>query len=445
MAPLTILVTAPYPQTVLIVGAGLAGLATAYQLHQQGYQVTLLEYSDWLDGFRTNPSDPTSITLGCHHETKGALEKLAHAQHPSSDQTIPLEFRLPTGQTVPYQSARLPGALQWMMSVFNFHGLSWQDRWRLFSHVEQIWEQAETLPADLENRTADEWLTVTGQSTEARERIWAPLAQWLTGNALARLSAATFVHVLSLVFLREASDAKLTYHSGTINQRLLTPLKEVLRGDTVRFIPLAEPPHIRFGQEGIQDIRLPNGTTLQAGWYISALSYQALLRLLPERFLTRYAYFAHLTELQSLSEIVVQLTIQSTNQQPRLLLLDGKPFHHITRSPIGTREVVVRLAETESSLMELGEDQVVNVAQDKITTVFPDLSLSDITSRQVFRADHATLLLAPGAARLRPLQQSPVRNLLVAGAWTDTNWPPNIESALVSARRCADIVTGHQP
>ena len=257
--------TAPYPQTVLIVGAGLAGLATAYQLHQQGYQVTLLEYSDWLDGFRTNPSDPTSITLGCHHETKRVLEKLAHAQHPSSDQTIPLEFRLPTGQTVPYQSARLPGALQWMMSVFNFHGLSWQDRWRLFSHVEQIWEQAETLPADLENRTADEWLTATGQSTEARERIWAPLAQWLTGNALARLSAATFVHVLSLVFLREASDAKLTYHSGTINQRLLTPLKEVLRGDTVRFIPLAEPPHIRFRQEKIQDIRLPNGTTLQAG------------------------------------------------------------------------------------------------------------------------------------------------------------------------------------
>ena len=444
MAPLTILVTAPSPQTVLIVGAGLAGLATAYQLHQQGYQVTLLEYSDWRDGFRTNPSDPTSITLGCHHETTRAFEKLAHTQHSSFNQTIPLEFRLPTGQTVPYQSARLPGALQWMMSVFNFHGLSWQDRWRLFSHVEQIWEQAETLPADLENRTADEWLTAAGQSTEARERIWAPLAQWLTGNALARLSAATFVHILSLVFLREASNAKLTYHSGTIDQRLLTPFKEVLHGDTVRFIPLAEPPHIRFGQEGIQDIRLPNGTTLQAGWYISALSYQALLRLLPDRFLTRYAYFAHLTELQSLREIVVQLTIQSTNQQPRLLLLDDKPFHYVTRSPIGTREVVVRLAETASSLMELGEDQVVNVAQDKITTVFPDLSLSDITSRQVFRDDHAALLLAPGAARLRPLQQSPVPNLLVAGAWTDTNWPPNIESALVSARRCADIVTGHQ-
>lgn len=426
---------------MLIVGAGLAGLATAYQLHQQGYQVTLLEYADWLDGFQTDASDPTSITLGCHHETTRMLQILPQGELSGFDQTIPLEFRLPAGQAVPYQSGRLPGTFQWMMSFFSFQGLSWQDRWRLFSHVEQIWEQAETLPADLENRTADEWLTATGQSGEARQRIWAPLAQWLTGNALARLSAATFVHLLSTVFLSDASDARLTYRAGTISQRFLTPMKEILQNH-VRFIPLAQPPHIRFGHDGVQDIRLHDGTILQAGWYISALSYQYFLRLLPERFLTRYAYFAHLTDIQSLSEIVAQLTLRTTNESPRLLLLPGKPFHHLTRSPAGSHEVVVRLAGTETSLMGLGEDQIIEAAQAELSTVFPNISMSDITARQVFQEDHATLVLSPGAARLRPLQQGPVQNLLVAGAWTDTGWPANVESVLVSARRCADIVTG---
>jgi len=430
---------------VLIVGTGLAGLATAYGLHQQGYEVTLLEYADWPDGFQTNAADPASITLGCHQEATRVLQTLDQGTGSGLDQTIPLEFRLPDGKTVPYQSARLPGAFQWMMSFFSFQGLSWQDRWRLFSHVEQIWEQAETLPADLENRTAEEWLTATGQSTDARERIWAPLAQWLTGNALARLSAATFVHLLSTVFLSNASDARLTYRSGTIAQRFLTPMIEILRNH-VRFISLAQPPYIQFGHDGIQDIRLHDGTTLQAGWYISALSYHYLLRLLPERFLTRYAYFAHLTELQSLSEIMVQLTVtKTTSQPPRLLLLAGKPFHHLTSTPVGPHEIVVRLTGTEAALMGLGEDQIIEAAQAEMGGVFPEISRSDLTSRQISRESYAALLLAPGAARLRPIQQSPMANLLVAGAWTDTGWPANVESALVSARRCADIVTGHRP
>lgn len=436
--------TLPSSQTVLIIGAGLAGLATAYQLHKQGYQVTLLEYPDWPDGFRTNASDPTAITLGCHHETTRMLQKLAQGTDSNFDQTIPLEFRLPNGQTAPYQSARLPGAFQWMMSFFSFQGLSWQDRWRLFSHVEQIWEQAETLPTDLENRTADEWLTSTGQSAEGRERIWAPLAQWLTGNALARLSAATFVHTLSTVFLGDASDARLTYRSGTIDQRLLTPLKEILLQNNVRFIPLTQPPHIRFEPDGVQDIRLHDGTTLQASSYISALSYHYLLRLLPERFLTRYAYFAHLTELQSQSEIVVQLTVHTTSQPPRFLLLSGKPFHRLTRSSAGPQETAFRLTGAETSLMEF-EDQVMNAAQAEVSGLLPNAPVGDITSRQIFLEHHAALLLAPGAAQLRPLQQSPIPNLLVAGAWTDTGWPANLESALVSARRCADILTGHKP
>jgi hypothetical protein len=438
-------VTASPSHTVLIVGAGLAGLATASQLRQQGYQVTLLEYADWPDGFQTNASDPTSITLGCHQETTQVLKTFDQGQRSISDQPIPLEFRLPTGKTVPYQSARLPGAFQWMMSFFSFHGLSWQDRWRLFSHVEQIWEQAETLPTDLENRTADEWLTAIGQSAEARERVWAPLAQWLTGNALARLSAATFVHLLSTVFLRDASDARLTYRSGTIDQRFLTPMKEILRNQ-VRIIPLAQPPHIRFGQDGVQDIRLRDGTTLQARWYISALSYHSLLRLLPERFLTRYAYFAHLTELQSLSEIMVQLTVTKiTSLPPRLLLLAGKPFRHLISTPVGPHEIVVRLTGAETALMGLSENQMIEAAQTELGSLFPDVPMSDITSRQISRENHAALLLAPGAARLRPIQQSPMPNLLVAGAWTDTGWPANVESALVSARRCADIVIGHRP
>ena len=435
--------TAPSPHTALILGAGLAGLTTAYHLHRQGYHITLLNHPDWFDGFRTDASLPAPIVLGCHHETRQVLRALDREGSSETDRTIPLEFRMPDGRIAPYQSARLPGAFQWMMSLFSFHGLSWQDRWRLFSHVEQIWEQAQTLPADLENRTAEEWLTTTGQSPEARERIWNPLAQWLTDNALARLSAATFVHLLSTVFLRDASNARLTHLVDSIDHRFIAPMKQTLQQGNVRIVSLLHRPTLRFGQTGMSEVHLHDDTRLRANQYVIALSYQNLLQLLPERLLTRYAYFAQITELKSLSEVVVQLTCPAMKQPSRLLLLPGRPFHQLTSTSLGSGQIGYRLSTVGNTFTELNNDQLIDAAQTEMCELFSGTTREDVIVRSVFREHHAALLLTPGAARLRPLQQSPIQNLLVAGAWTDTGWPANLESALVSAHRCAELIAGH--
>lgn len=435
--------TASPPQTVLILGTGLAGLTTAYHLRQQGYHITLLDHPEWLDGFRTDAFQPAPIVLGCHHETRRVLHALDREGVSEADQTIPLEFRLPDGQIAPYQSARLPAAFQWMMSLFSFHGLSWQDRWRLFSHVEQVWEQAQTLPADLENRTAGEWLAATGQSPEAGERIWDPLAHWLTGNALERLSAATFVHLLSTVFLSDASDARLTHLAGSIDHRFIAPMKLILQQGNVQIVSLAHRPTLRFGQAEVSEVRLHDGSHLRANRYILTLSYQNLLQLLPERLLTRYAYFAQITEIKSLSEVVIQLTSPTRQPRPRLLLLSSRPFHQLISTALESGEIGYRLSVVGSTLTELNHDQLVDAALTELCELFPGTVEKDMTARSVYREHHAALMLAPGAARLRPLQQSPIQNLLVAGAWTDTGWPANLESALVSARRCAELIVGH--
>jgi hypothetical protein len=192
----------------------------------------------------------------------------------------------------------------------------------------------------------------------------------------------------------------------------------------------------------VSEIRLHDDTRLRANRYIIALSYQNLLQLLPERLLTRYAYFAQITELKSLSEIVIQLTCPATKQRPRLLLLPGRPFHQLTRLSLGSGEIGYRLSAVGNTLTELNNDQLVDAAQTEMCELFSGTAREDVIVRSVFCEHHAALLLAPGAARLRPLQQSPIQNLFIAGAWTDTGWPANLESTLVSAHRCAELVAG---
>jgi uncharacterized protein with NAD-binding domain and iron-sulfur cluster len=359
------------------------------------------------------------------------------------DAIIPLEFRLLDGSVVPYRSVRLPGAFQWVTSLFSFHGLAWTDRWKLFSHLEQIWEQAESLPSDLDSRVADEWVASIGQSQEARERIWSPLAQWLTGNALGCLSAATFVQVLSTVFLGQSLDARLTHLHGSIEDRLLGPLTRALEQHGTQVLLQAHTPEIHFGESGVSGVHLHNGTRLHAQWYIAALSYQKLLALLPERLLTRYAYFAQLGELETLPECSVQLTCRLPIRSPQLLLLAGRSFHQFTATSVGTDPITCRLSVTGNhAFTELPDDRLIDLGTREIRTMYPKAGPDEIQPGAVYRETQAALSLKPGAALLRPIQQSPIQNLLIAGAWTDTGWPANVESALVSAKRCTEVILG---
>jgi uncharacterized protein with NAD-binding domain and iron-sulfur cluster len=437
-------VTTEPSETVLILGGGLTGLATAFHLVQSNYRITLLDHPAWQDGFQCNPPDAAPLLFGCHQETWRLIGKLGNTRSTRFDTAIPIEFSLPDGKIVAYRSAQLPGALQWVTSLFSFPGLAWHDRWTLFSHLEQIWEQARVLPPDLESRAAEEWLALIGQSLEAREHIWAPLAQWLTGNALARLSAAMFVRLLSTIFLGRALDARLTHLNGTVGDRFITPMTVALERHGVRFRRQAHLPELRLGATGIEGVQLADGTLLKAQWYVVALSHRNLLAMLPERLLTRYAYFAHLSDLGTLSATTIQFTTHTRVQRPRLLLLAGRPFHQLTIALSGPQATIYRLsASGNQTFLELSDGQLIDRGRSELRALAPEVGQDEALSAQVVRDDYAALSLRPGAAVLRPIPQSPIKNLLVAGAWTDTGWPANVESAVVSARRCAELVAGH--
>jgi hydroxysqualene dehydroxylase len=51
----------------------------------------------------------------------------------------------------------------------------------------------------------------------------------------------------------------------------------------------------------------------------------------------------------------------------------------------------------------------------------------------------ATFLQTPENLRRRPKPATAVRNLLLAGDWTDTGLPATIEGAILSGRRAAEL------
>jgi uncharacterized protein with NAD-binding domain and iron-sulfur cluster len=445
LAPLSILVTTTTTQSVVILGGGPAGLTAAYRLTRLGYRVTIIDRRPLLGGARISEDlgdtpEPFTI-LGCHH----AIQALLYTLHPDPQQLaeveIPLEFRLHDGSLVHYPRTSLPAPLHTWMNLLRFAGIPWKERWRLASWVEQLWEGDERLPSDLEQRPADEWLASIGQRAQTRHVVWSPLAQWLTGNDLSTMSADAFVTSMRPLFLSTRSDSRISVVQDSPQTCFVQPIIETLTQAGATILRNTEATQLRYERDCISGVLLLDGSLLQADWYVTALPHQQLTPLLPERWLTRYAYFQQLAELQSVDGTIIHVRVEQPCATPRLVLLNDTSFHSVLATKATPDHTRFSLSTTDSQFSQARPDSNLDIAiPDLLRSLGLLMPESRIASTRRRTIPGAILSLRPGTKLHRPIQRSPIANLLVVGAWTDTGWPPNLESAIVSGNRCADAI-----
>ncbi len=424
-------------QSVIVLGAGPAGLTAAYRLALGGLRVTVLTPSARIGEHLRRESDPPTSILGCHGATWALLDALGLRPDQPCFAEAQLEFLLPSGRVVRYPKTRFPTPIQQLLTIGRFSGLRAGERWKLLSWLEQLWEGSVELPVDLEQRTAESWLDSLSHSPSSRQTIWAPLARWLTGNDLHHLSADALVMALKPFFLSHAADSRIWVPSQAWDRAFVQPVTDALAKAQAMVCAGMPAVGFEYHDDRITGLRVNDGTSLQADWYVAALPPRGLTGLLPERWLSRYAYFQQIVDLETFSPTVLQVRTGEPMTSPRHILMGSGPFNWIACKPSQFDRGLV-------ATVTMPQDQAVTEPVQRVSTLLRSLNLlqpdRQITGfRQEDRA-HAWLALPPGTKVRRPLQRSPIRNLLLAGAWTDTGWPANLESAIVSGERCAEII-----
>lgn len=434
--------TSNKPQSVLVIGAGPAGLTAAYRLASAGHHVTLLNRSQSIGEHLRREGDPPLSILGCHKATWTLLYALGVLPMPPTFMEASLEFLVPDGMVARYPHNRLPTPLRQLLTIGRFTGLSRRERWKLLSWLEQIWDGSLQLATDLEIRTAQDWLESLGHRPSSLQTVWQPLARWLTGADLQTLSADTFVQSLKSFFLSAPDDDRIWVPRRPWHRIFVEPICKSLALNGAKQCVGIQAGQFEYDRDRITGLRIQDGTVLRADWYVAAVPHHQLTPLLPERWLTRYAYFQHITELSTVPCTVIQIRTSHTIAAPRQILMGTGPFPWMACKPSeADQQLVAALAMPENLATPDTEPQV--------AALLRSLGLlqqnSQITGFRQQEMAHAQLALPPGTKLRRPIQSSPISNLLVAGAWTDTGWPANLESAIISGERCADIISGNSP
>ncbi len=83
-------------------------------------------------------------------------------------------------------------------------------------------------------------------------------------------------------------------------------------------------------------------------------------------------------------------------------------------------------------------DQWLDAIRGELAVIWPAVGEAKLLHGRVVAQPAALFSCVPGLDRFRPLQQTPIENLALAGDWTSTGWPATMEGAIRSGRLAAE-------
>lgn len=444
----------------VVIGGGLAGLASAVWLAEAGRDVVLLERRGRLGG-RTHamradevddvPDNGQHVIASGYHNLYRYLDSVGTREHLAFPKVSTL--RWPDGRKTTMKTTGL-GALRTLFGVHPDAGVG--DRLRAARATLRLGWQALRQPADLADLTTEQWFERVGMPAPAREALWDWLALGIAAEPVSKESAKVFANVMATgirLGLRHRIPVTIGYPTVDLDTLYISGAVKVFEehGVDVRYRAVARRIHIDGGV--VTGVSLADGTHIPADAVVCAVpnsNIEGLLDDLPEH-----------AEIYAAADKLGHTPIVSTN-----LYLD-RPLGTETafEGLIGGTGVIDEVFDRQIMhgrrtdrawlycLTTSGAYEQITKTSDEIVTeqmallrrYYPAARHANVVQAQVVRMPKATFSQVVGTDALRPPQRTSVPSLVLAGDWTATNWSATMESAVESAATAVRLLLAQHP
>lgn len=436
---------------VVIVGAGLSGLAAGVALASRTIPVVLLEQRPHAGGRAYSFLDRTTgdvidngqhLLIGGYRRTRAYLETIGSGHLLEIQRTPELVFHHPQRGYLRLRLPALPSPLHLLGGVLASGLFAGVDKLGVIRAGLAIVREPEDAGGVPPGWTIEQWLDSVGASAEARFSFWHPLAVSIMNEKPGGASARVFVRSLREAFLSSRESAALAVPKAGLSELLVDPAVAFIRsrGGVVRCgVDVAET--IEQGGKAV-GVRIRGGQIVEASGVILAVASLDIAPLVP----ASCREGAHLREISSaaLSPILcVHLWYDRAVSPHAIVGVLGRKiqwvFRHSHSRGRGERlSLVVSAAHEEAGW---NNDELIGAGVRDCTGVFGDAARVPYHS-VVIREKRATFSLSPSVEALRPGAQTAVSNLLLAGDWTSTGLPATVEGAIRSGECAADLLLG---
>lgn len=428
-------------RSAIIVGGGIAGIATALRLSERGVKTTLVETRTKLGGRATSFEDSRSgrwidncqhVAMGCCTNYLDLCERLGVTDQLSW--TSATWWVEEGGRTSVIRPGALPAPAHFARAFASAAFLTLGEKRAIGRAMSAA---LRTDRGQYAGRTFGQWLEDQHQPPGATEKFWLPVVVSACNLDVGRVDAAAALHVFQEGFLSHKSASAIAVSKVPL-LRLYDRAEKAITaaGGTLMLRASAQ----RIAE---QSVKLANGAELSADTVICAIPLDRAARFIDPEIRARDNRLEAATHLEHSPIIGVHLSFDRAVMETPHAVLVSRPTQWLFRKDgAGTRiHAVISAAD---AWVGLGEQEIVDRVLADIRACYPRAERASISEARVVKEKLATFAATPEFERVRPATTGDSA-LVLAGDYVRTGWPATMEGAARSGYMAAASVLGLTP
>lgn len=403
--------------SVIIVGAGWAGLSCAYELSKAGHKVTIIEAAPQIGGrarsiqFNDDIIDNGQhIGMGAYNTLRGIIRDLALDEKQL--------FKI-----LPFKLHMRPRNLSWLakLQILRFFHRLAKCKFRLDQDC-----------------TVLELLQNYHQSSVVIERFWEPIALAAMSTTITQGSAQIFLNILQQVFNTDKTNSNWYLPAVDLSNLLPTYVAEYLAQKSNNIICNQAIKNISIANEQCVQIN-SNTQTWTADHIVLATSPWQSLRILQEHpELTKLCTNLQAFNYEMITTLYYKFATPVQLPYPIIGMLNSTCQWIFDRAFANQPNILSAVITGNIAQQFADNDALSARVLHEINLHFP--AIANPLTTKVIREKRAAFNCDVAIQKLRPTAATPIKNLWLCGDYLQTGLPATLEGALLSGKQTGSYI-----
>lgn len=439
-------VSKPENISVCVIGGGIAGLSAAVFLKDNGFDVTIIESSPRLGGRAYSFFDKdlngladngVHILASWYENTFEFLKIIGTYDKLKFQKQLEVNFADLDAKQYRFKCPKLPPPLHLIWGLWSYKPLGFKDKLGIIRLINSAILEKYT-EEEMKTMNTSELFKLTKQSVNVIDYFWKPFIVAVFNAKPENTSAWQFVRIIKTGFLKSGSS-NLVFPKSNLNDLYVHASEIYLTGKNADVLKSSKIDKINYSNKNIESLVLDGKSEKKFDYYISTVPFYEFKNLFTKNVLD--GMYDSVDNLNPSPILNIHFGLKSDDLD-KIMFDDFIGIVNATIQwvfKVGKNRICLVISSADD-LVDKDKNEIIELCKSELLRCLPGLRNVEFISSKVIKEKRATFLPDTASVNSRPGNKTKYKNLFLAGDWIDTGYPATIESAVKSAKLCADEI-----